>query len=149
MSELFRAEVLEASERSVRVSLRVASAEVTRLWMSKSFALSLLLEPIVLGVREPGPALSALLPREQITGIDLPAWKKAASKVVTGCTIEAVAPSVPDFRARLATLDATGIEALLASGDVPIATYRIGVKKGMAAHLSVGLTWPSGACDIP
>lgn len=149
MSELFRAQVDEVSEKMVRISLRVVSAEVTRLWTSKSFALSLLLEPIVFGSREPSATLAAALPRDRIVGVDLAAWKKAASKVVTACTVERVAPSLPDFRAAIAALDAAGIAELLASDRAPVASYRIGVKKDMASHLSPGLTWPSGACDIP
>ncbi|MFO0680546.1 MAG: hypothetical protein U0234_00780 [Sandaracinus sp.] len=149
MGELFRAQVDEVAEKSVRLSLRVVSADVTRLWVSKSFALSLLLEPIVLGTCEPPAALAAVLPRDRIVGLDLAAWKKAASKVVTACTIERVAPSLPDFRAELATLDDTALAALLGSDRTPVARYRIGVKAGMASHLSPGMTWGSAACDLP
>lgn len=149
MSEFFRAQVDEVAEKIVRISLRVVSSEVTRLWTSKSFALSLLLEPIVLGSREPSPTLAAVLPPDLIVGVDLAAWKKAASKIVTSCTAERVAPSIPDFRATIAALDAAEIAALLASDRAPVARYRIGVKKDMASHLSPGLSWPSAACDIP
>lgn len=149
MRTLFEARVDEASAGRVRIALRVASAEVTRLWTSKTFALSLLLEPILLAGREPPPALTAVLPLAAIKGYDLAAWKRAAPKIVTACTIDGVAPPLPAFREELAALDGTGVAALLASDRVPVATITIRVKAGMAAHLAAGLTWSSGACDLP
>lgn len=147
MSALFRAEVLAIAPRRAQIRLTVVSAEVQRLWTTKSFALSLLLEPIFFGQAEPSEELLAIVPRAAIDGLDMATWKRAAPRVVTACTV-AVDRPFADHLAELAKLDGDGLAEYFARGRAPVATVSIGSKPGVATHLTRGLTWDSAACDI-
>lgn len=151
MTALFRAEVTEVADRQICIRIRIASAEVHRLWTTKSFALSFLLEPIFFGQAALPEALGAVIPQGEIDDFDTRVLAKRAAKVVTTCEIESVEPiGIRQHRALLEAMSSEEIAAYL--GDfsrAPCAVLRIRVKDArMIAHLSVGMSWDSCACDM-
>lgn len=150
MSELFNVEITDSAPRQIQLRLTVVSAEVRRLWNTKSFGLCLLLEPIFLGHVAPPPALLDVLTRAEIEAWQIPLLRLRASKVITSVGIESVIPSLSDHIKALDALDASEINAYFAASNrAPRALFRIRLKgDGMAAHLTTGLRWRSAACDL-
>jgi len=151
MSALFEASVIDVSDRQVRLRVQIVNTDVRRLWTTKGFALSFLLEPIFFGDVALPEALAAVISAQEIADFDTKLLAKRASKVVTLCAIESVEPvSIPAHSELMASMSSKEIQDYIVDRErTPRAVLRIRVKDaGMLAHLTPGMRWDSAACDM-